>query len=47
MLDNTIIFHGSELGRGDWHNHDNMPFIIAGGSAGGIKGNRVLEFNND
>jgi hypothetical protein len=47
LLDNTIIFHGSELGRGDWHNHDNMPFFIAGGSAGGVKGNRVLEFKDE
>jgi hypothetical protein len=46
LLDNTLIFHGSCLARGDWHNHDNMPFIIAGGSAGGITGGRVLEFNN-
>lgn len=46
LLDNTIIFHGSDIGRGDWHNHDNMPFIIAGGAAGGISGGRVLDFNN-
>lgn len=44
LLDNTLIFHGSCLGRGDWHNHDNMPFFVAGGSAGGISGNRVLDF---
>jgi hypothetical protein len=46
LLDNTLVFHGSCLARGDWHNHDNMPFIIAGGSAGGISGGRVLEFSN-
>jgi hypothetical protein len=45
LLDNTLIFHGSCLARGDWHNHDNMPFIIAGGSAGGITGGRCLDFN--
>lgn len=45
LLDNTLVFHGSCLARGDWHNHDNMPFIVAGGSAGGIAGGRVLEFN--
>lgn len=47
LLDNTIIFNGSELGQGNWHNHDNMPFIVAGGSVGGIKGNRVLEFKDE
>jgi hypothetical protein len=46
LLDNTVIFHGSCLARGDWHNHDNMPFIIAGGSAGGITGGRSLQFTN-
>ena len=46
LLDNTLIFHGSCMGRGDWHNNDNMPFIVAGGSAGGIKGGRVLEFKD-
>ncbi len=46
LLDNTLVFHGSCLARGDWHNHDNMPFFVAGGSAGGITGGRVLEFSN-
>lgn len=46
LLDNTVIFHGSCLARGDWHNHDNMPFIVAGGSAGGIVGGRSLKFDN-
>lgn len=46
LLDNTLVFHGSCLARGDWHNHDNMPFILAGGSAGGVTGGRVLQFNN-
>jgi hypothetical protein len=47
MLDNAIVVHGSELGQGNWHKHDNMPFFIAGGSAGGIKGNRVLDFKDE
>jgi hypothetical protein len=45
LLDNTLIFHGSCMGRGDWHNHENMPFIIAGGSAGGITGGRSLAYD--
>jgi hypothetical protein len=44
LLDNTIVFHGSCLARGDWHNHDNMPFVLAGGKAGGIVGGRSLQF---
>lgn len=45
LLDSTLIVHGSCLGRGDWHNHDNMPFIVAGGSAGGITGGRSLAYD--
>lgn len=44
MLDNTLVFHGSCLANGSWHNHDDMPFIVAGGSAGGIVGGRSVKF---
>lgn len=44
MLDNTLVFHGSCLANGSWHNHDNMPFIVAGGAAAGIVGGRALDF---
>ncbi len=45
LLDNTLIFVGSDLANGGWHNHDDMPFIIAGGRNGGITGGRALQFN--
>jgi len=44
MLDNTLVLHGSCIAHGGWHNHDDMPFIVAGGSAGGIAGGRSLKF---
>lgn len=44
LLDNTIIFVGSDLANGGWHNHDDMPFIIAGGRNGGVIGGRCLPF---
>jgi Protein of unknown function (DUF1552). len=46
LLDNTVIFLGSDLANGSWHNHDNMPFILAGGAAGGLVGGRSLQYNN-
>lgn len=46
LLDNTLIFVGSDLANGSWHNHYDMPFILAGGSAGGIQGGRSLAYNN-
>lgn len=34
VLDNSIIFFGSEIADGDAHNHTNMPMIVAGGGSG-------------
>jgi hypothetical protein len=45
-LDNTLIVWGNELGVGNSHNHDNIPFLLAGGGAGFTMG-RFLTFNND
>jgi len=45
LLDSTLVLHGSCLANGSWHNHDNMPFVLAGGSAGGITGGRSLAFD--
>jgi len=46
LLDNTLIFLGSELAHGNWHNHENMPFILAGGSAGGMVTGRSLSYDS-
>ncbi len=46
LLDNTLIFMGSELAHGNWHNHEDMPFILAGGSAGGIVTGRSLTYDS-
>jgi hypothetical protein len=45
MLDNTLVFHGSCLAHGSWHNHDNMPFVLAGGTAGGMATGRSLRYD--
>jgi len=45
LLDHTLIFAGSELGHGSWHDHQNMPFILAGGSAGGMVTGRSLAYD--
>ncbi len=46
LLDNTVLFLCSELGHSSWHNHVNMPFVLAGGRAGGIQTGRYLTYNN-
>ncbi len=47
LLDNTLIFMYSCLGDGKLHDHNDMPFMLAGGGAAGIKGNRIIEFNGE
>jgi hypothetical protein len=42
LLDNTIIFLFSELGDSNIHDHNNMPFIVAGGAGGALSGGRYL-----
>ncbi len=34
VLDNTLMFMGSDVARGNLHSHDNMPFLVAGHGAG-------------
>lgn len=46
LLDNTVIFLGSDLANGSWHNHTDMPFILAGGQAGGWSTGRSLQYND-
>jgi len=43
LLDNTIIFLFSELGDSNLHSHRDMPFILAGGAGGALKGGRYLD----
>ena len=47
MLDNTLLFLFSELGDSSGHNHRNMPFVLAGGAAAGVRGGRRLGFDRE
>ncbi len=42
MLDESVVFFGSELAHPPTHEKKNMPFILAGGG-GGLKGGRVID----
>lgn len=44
LLDSTLIVWGNELGVGNSHSHDNIPFLLAGGGAGFTMG-RFLQFD--
>lgn len=43
LLDNTLVFQGSDVSRGNVHSHDDMPHLIAGG-AGGWQMGRFVRF---
>jgi Protein of unknown function (DUF1552) len=45
MLDNSLVVWGSELGKGNSHSFEKMPFVLAGGAAGKLKTGRYLQYN--
>jgi hypothetical protein len=44
LLDNTLVFQGSDVSRGNVHSHDDMPHLLAGGAGGWAMG-RFVRFN--
>ncbi|MDP1919539.1 MAG: DUF1552 domain-containing protein [Myxococcales bacterium] len=44
LLDNTLVFQGSDVSRGNVHSHDDMPHLLAGGAGGWTMG-RYVKFS--
>jgi hypothetical protein len=44
LLDNTLILLFSEMGDSNLHNHDDMPFILAGRAGGALSTGRFLNY---
>jgi hypothetical protein len=44
MLDNSIVVWGSELGKGNSHSFDKVPFVVAGGAGGQLPTGRYLQY---
>jgi hypothetical protein len=42
LLDHTMVIWGTELGTGWTHEIDNIPFVVAGGGARGLRVGRYL-----
>jgi len=42
MLDHSIVVLCSEVCDGNTHQHDNMPFVVAGGASGAFSTGRLL-----
>jgi uncharacterized protein DUF1552 len=43
LLDNTVYLYGSGLGNSSIHDHENLPILVAGGGACGMKGGRHIQ----
>jgi hypothetical protein len=44
MLDNSLVVWGSELGKGNSHSFDKVPFVTAGGAGGKLTTGRYLQY---
>jgi hypothetical protein len=42
LLDHTLLVYGSGIGDGNRHNHDQLPILLAGGAAAGVRSGRHL-----
>jgi hypothetical protein len=46
LLDNTVYLYGSGMGNPSLHDHVNLPILVAGGAATGMKGGRHIRYEN-
>ena len=44
LLDHSLYLYGSGIGNPNVHDHSNLPILVAGGSAAGMKGGRQIKF---
>jgi hypothetical protein len=44
LLDQAVILYGSGMGNPNVHDHTNLPILVAGGTACGLKGGRHIRF---
>jgi hypothetical protein len=44
LLDNTVYLYGSGLGNSSIHDHENLPILVAGGAACGMRGGRHIRY---
>jgi hypothetical protein len=44
LLDHSLYLYGSGMGNPNVHDHTNLPIVVAGGAAGGMKGGRHIRF---
>ena len=45
LLDHTLYLYGSGMGNPNVHDHVNLPILVAGGGATGVKGGRHIKYS--
>ena len=45
LLDNTVYLYGSGMGNSSLHDHENLPILVAGGAACGLRGGRHVRYD--
>jgi hypothetical protein len=45
LLDHTVYLYGSGMGNPSLHDHEDLPILVAGGAATGLKGGRHIRFD--
>src|SRR3954463_6438206 len=45
LLDHSIYLYGSGMGNPSLHDHENLPILVAGGAATGLKGGRHIRYD--
>jgi hypothetical protein len=46
LLDHTVYLYGSGMGNSSLHDHENLPILVVGGAACGMKGGRHIQYEN-
>jgi hypothetical protein len=45
LLDHTVYLYGSGMGNPSLHDHENLPILVAGGAATGLKGGQHIKYD--
>src|SRR5260370_11911837 len=45
LLDHTVYIYGSGMGNPSLHDHENLPLLLAGGAASGLKRGRHIKLD--
>lgn len=45
LLDSTLLLYGSGIGNPNIHDHTNLPTLVAGGAATGMRGHRHIRYH--